>query len=92
MTKTVQELVHEKVEAKIAAGEELEQAVATVAEKATDLAAAEKAASVARRAALGAGWTEAELKSLGLAKRSRPRRRSAAPVAAPAEADGGSEQ
>jgi hypothetical protein len=92
MTKTVQELVHEQVAAKIAAGEELERAVAMVADKATELAAAEKAAAVARRAALGSGWTEAELKSLGLAERSRPKRRAAAPAATPVETVGGSEQ
>jgi hypothetical protein len=92
MSKTVQELVHEQVAAKIAAGEELERKVAEVTERAADLAAAEKGAATARRAALSAGWTETELKSLGLAERSRPRRRAAAPAAAPTEGDGGSEQ
>ena len=65
MPKSVQELVHEQVAAKIAAGEELERKVAEVTERAADLAAAEKGAATARRAALGAGWTETELKSLG---------------------------
>ncbi|MFB2586999.1 hypothetical protein [Herbiconiux liukaitaii] len=92
MSKTVQELVHEQVATKIAAGEELERKVTEVTERTADLAAAEKGAATARRAALGAGWTETELKSLGLAERSRPRRRAAAPPAAPAEDDGGSEQ
>lgn len=92
MAKTVQELVQQQVATKISAGEELERAVAMVGDKATELAFAEKKAAVARRAALGAGWTEAELKCLGLADRSRPRRRVSTRSAAPAGSDGGSEQ
>lgn len=89
MTKSVQELVHEQVAAKIAAGEALEAAVAEVGRVQDALTSAEAEASKHRRAALKAGWTEAELKSLGLAPRPRTRRRTApAPTAAPESGTG----
>lgn len=75
MTKTVQELVHEQVAAKIEAGETLEAAVAAVARAQAAFDDAEAEAAKARRAAVKVGWTETELKSLGLASKSRVRRR-----------------
>jgi hypothetical protein len=86
MTKTVQELVHEQVAAKIEAGEALQAAVATAEEQAAVLAEAEAEAARSRRAALKAGWTESELKSLGLASKTRTRRRPAATPAGTADA------
>ena len=77
MPKSVQELVHEQVAAKIAVGEALEAAVAQVSRAEADLTAVETEAAKLRRAALKAGWTEAELKSLGLASRKRQGRSSA---------------
>jgi len=84
MTKTVQELVHEQVAAKITAGEALQQAVELAQAAADNLAEAEAKASTARRAALRTGWTESELKTLGLASKTRPRRRSSGPTSVPA--------
>lgn len=74
MTKSVQELVHEQVAAKITAGEALQEAVSEVERIQASLNEAESEATKARRAALKAGWTENELKSLGLAARPRTRR------------------
>lgn len=74
MTKSVQELVHEQVAAKITAGEALQEAVNEVERVQASLNEAESEATKARRAALKAGWTENELKSLGLAGRPRTRR------------------
>jgi hypothetical protein len=89
MTKTVQELVHEQVAAKIAAGEALQAAVVGVSKAQSELDSAESEAAKARRAALKSGWTETELKSLGLASKTRPRRRAATTAPAPIESAAG---
>lgn len=75
MTKSIQELVQEQVLAKITSGEALEAAVSTVTDATTQLKEAEADAAKARREALKSGWTEAELRSLGLAAGTRARRR-----------------
>lgn len=82
MAKTVQELVHEQVAAKIAAGEALEAAVDVVRSAQRELTDREGDAAAKRRAAIKAGWTESELRSLGLASRDRARRRPPMPAAA----------
>lgn len=92
MPKTVQEIVHEQVAAKIAAGEALQVAIATVEKVATELADAEAEAGKSRRAALKAGWSESELRSLGLASKPRPRRRTPATPAAAPDGDAGAPQ
>lgn len=89
MGKTVQELVHEQVAAKIAAGEELQRAVVGVESAQAALDDAEGEAAKARRAALKVGWTETELRSLGLASKTRSRRRGAATAAATPATDTG---
>lgn len=76
MVKTIQELVQEQVASKIASGEELEAATSRVAEVTVQLREAEAEAAKARRAALKSGWSETELRSLGLAGSARSKRRS----------------
>lgn len=76
MVKSIQELVQEQVQAKVASGEALEAAVRDVEDAATQLREAESVASKARRSALKSGWSESELRSLGLAGKGRARRQS----------------
>ncbi|MDJ0336591.1 hypothetical protein QMG83_15285 [Salinibacterium sp. G-O1] len=77
MPKTIQQLVHEQIASKIAAGEALETAVAAVHRAQRELAARASDAATARRQAMKAGWSETELRSLGLASRGRSPRRTA---------------
>lgn len=76
MAKTIQEIVQEQVASKIASGEELEAATSRVSEVTAQLREAEAEAAKARRAALKSGWSETELRSLGLSGSARSKRRS----------------
>lgn len=78
MSENIRSAVHAQVEQKIAAGESLEAAVATEQDAQRVLHEAASTTRSARREAMRAGWTETELKRLGLAdasKRTRSRRR-----------------
>lgn len=73
----IRDAVHIQVEQKIAAGEALEAATALEREARDRLQEAERATQAARAAALREGWSERELRSLGLlspARRRRPAR------------------
>lgn len=67
MALNIREVVEAQIADKISKGEALEQKITAAEEAAAALDAAQKAVTAARRDALSSGWTEAELKSLGLA-------------------------
>jgi len=73
MALNIREVVEAQIADKIAKGEALEQKITAAEDAAAALAAAQKEVTVARRDALSSGWTETELKSLGLAN-ARPAR------------------
>lgn len=73
MALNIREVVEAQIADKIAKGEALEQKLAATDDAAAALDAAQKEVTAARRDALASGWTEAELKSLGLAN-ARPSR------------------
>lgn len=76
MTMNIRDAVHAQIEEKITAGETLHTAIENAEQARTVLSASEAAIVDARRAALKAGWSENELKSLGLATTPRkPRTR-----------------
>jgi hypothetical protein len=76
MSVNIREVVEAQVAEKIVKGEALAERTAVVAAAQTALDAAIKDAAGARRDAINAGWTEAELKRLGLANpRTTPRRK-----------------
>ena len=67
MSQNIRELVEAQVADKIAKGEALEHSIRLADEAAAALDEANRAVTAARREALAAGWTETELKRLGLA-------------------------
>jgi len=73
MTLNIREVVEAQVAEKIEKGEALERAIGAAEDAAAALDAAQKNVTAARRDAMTAGWTEAELKRLGLAT-ARPTR------------------
>lgn len=73
MTLNIREVVEAQVAEKIEKGEALERAIGAAEDAAAALDAAQKNVTAARRDAMTAGWTEAELKRLGLAN-ARPTR------------------
>lgn len=81
MSDTIREAVHAQVEQKIAAGEALQQSIDNerAARAVADEAA--RATQTARRDALRAGWSETELKRLGLAHATKSRRSRTTPTA-----------
>lgn len=76
MSINIREAVEAQIADKIAKGEALAEKVTAAENAAAALDAAQKNAAAARREALAAGWTETELKRLGLAstKTIRPRK------------------
>ena len=88
MSQSIRELVESQVQEKIAKGEALAASIeAAEAAQATAEARAREV-TTARRDALAAGWTEGELKRLGLAGGRAPRarkQRSTAGASEPAE-------
>lgn len=78
MSDTIRSAVHAQVEQKIDAGEALESAIGAEREAQARLDDAVRATTNARQKALRSGWSESELRSLGLlstkAKRSAARR------------------
>lgn len=70
----IREAVQAKVEQKVAAGEALEAAVLLEREARERLHEAESASQSARAVARREGWTERELRSLGLIGTTRRRR------------------
>lgn len=66
MFTNIRESVLAQMEEKIAAGERLSDAIAREDEARAALSDAVDASAQARRAALASGWTEGELKKLGL--------------------------
>lgn len=76
MALNIREVVEAQVAEKIEKGEALALAISAAEEAAAALAAAEKNVASARRDAMTAGWTETELKRLGLAnaRTTRPRK------------------
>ena len=85
MSQSIRELVESQVAEKIAKGEALDAAIAAAgaAQAAADAAAREVVS--ARREALAAGWTESELKRLGLAGDRPARTRKNRQTSTPAE-------
>lgn len=73
MSTNIRELVEAQVADKITKGEALAGKVAAVADAQAAVDVALKAAATARREAMAAGWTETELKRLGLVS-ARPTR------------------
>ena len=73
MALNIREVVEAQVAEKIEKGEALAHAISAAEEAAAALDAAQKNVAAARRDAMTAGWTETELKRLGLAN-SRPAR------------------
>lgn len=73
MALNIREVVEAQVAEKIEKGEALERAIAAADAAAAALDAAQKDVTAARRDAMSAGWTETELKRLGLAN-ARPTR------------------
>ncbi|WP_271986229.1 hypothetical protein [Pseudoclavibacter terrae] len=73
MALNLREVVEAQIADKIAKGEALEQKITAADDAAAALDVAQKEVTSARRDALSSGWTEAELKSLGLAN-ARPAR------------------
>ena len=67
MALNIRELVEAQVAVKIEKGEALAHAIGAAERAAAALAAAQKDVTAARRDAMSAGWTENELKRLGLA-------------------------
>ncbi|SJN24995.1 hypothetical protein FM104_04680 [Microbacterium esteraromaticum] len=84
MALNIREVVEAQIADKISKGEALEQKIAAAEEVAAALATAQKEVTTARRDALNAGWTETELKRLGLAGSRAPRTRKPR-VATPSE-------
>lgn len=78
MSDTIRSAVHAQVEQKIDAGEALESAIGAEREAQARLDDAARATTNARQKALRSGWSESELRSLGLlstkSKRSAARR------------------
>lgn len=78
MSESIRDLVHAEVDQKIQAGIRLEEAAQAHTDALERAQLAAKQENEARRAALAAGWTETQLRKLGLAsKRSArtPRKR-----------------
>lgn len=75
MSINIREAVEAQIADKIAKGEALAEKVTAAEDAAAALDAAQKDAAAARREALAAGWTETELKRLGLASTRTPRPR-----------------
>ncbi|MDD7963115.1 hypothetical protein [Microbacterium thalli] len=75
MSLNIRELVEAQVADKIAKGEALERSIAHAEEAAAALEEAQRGVTSARKDALAAGWTENELKRLGLASATPARRR-----------------
>ncbi|WP_349885782.1 MULTISPECIES: hypothetical protein [Microbacterium] len=73
MALNIREVVEAQVAEKIEKGEALAHAISAAEEAAAALDAAQKNVAAARRDAMTAGWTETELKRLGLAN-ARPAR------------------
>lgn len=73
MALNIRELVEAQIADKIEKGEALEQTIKDAEAAADALEQAQKKITAARRDALSAGWTETELKRLGLAS-ARPAR------------------
>lgn len=74
MTTNIRDAVLAQLEEKINAGEALAAANAAVTDAQVHLTAVSAAAAKARQHALKAGWTEAELKNLGLIPTTRAAR------------------
>ncbi|OWP20303.1 hypothetical protein CBF90_02115 [Microbacterium sp. AISO3] len=97
MERNIREFVDAQVSEKIAKGEALAHRMKTAEDAAAALEEANREVTAARREALAAGWTENELKRLGLApaRAARARKRTTKPApAAPnnAAAGGGNEE
>ncbi|WP_143244686.1 hypothetical protein [Agrococcus casei] len=75
MSEAIREAAHAEVENKIQAGIRLEEAAHQHAAAIQAESEAEKHANQARREALAAGWTESQLKKLGLAPNRKVTRR-----------------
>lgn len=75
MSTNIRELVEAQVAEKIAKGEALAERVAAIETAQIALEDATRNAATARREALNAGWTETELKKLGLASAGPARKR-----------------
>lgn len=73
MSTNIRELVEAQVADKIAKGEALAEKIEAIETAQAALDAAQRDAAAARREAMSAGWTETELKRLGLAN-ARPSR------------------
>ncbi|WP_018134010.1 hypothetical protein [Acaricomes phytoseiuli] len=71
MSETIRDAVMATMNDKIQAGEQLEKAIRHEAEVSALLVEAQQASSKARKAALKAGWSEREMRQLGLLDSSR---------------------
>lgn len=74
MSDTIRAAVHAQVEQKIAAGETLQASIENERQARAAADDASRVTQAARRDALRAGWSETELKKLGLADAPRARR------------------